>query len=111
MGFGLGVLWVVSERELVDEDVIQKWKDIEPPVWYISIPLAIIYLAALVYVGWYFTSIVYFIGTLINWLLTYLLFSSIKELKQKADPLAFIKNPEVKEAILKSRKPIIGVYD
>jgi len=109
MGFGIGVLAVAENTN--DENVIQKWKDLDSPNWFVTIPLTSIWLTALVHVGWHVTAVVYFIQMLITWSVTYLLFQAIEEFmkKGKKDPLAFIKNPEVKDAILKSRKPIIGL--
>jgi len=48
---------------------------------------------------------------LITWTVTYLLYEALEQFMKKSDPLGFIKNPEVKDAILKSRKPIIGIDD
>jgi len=73
--------------------------------------VAVIWLTALVHVGWHVTAVVYFLQTLITWGMTYLLFQAVEVFMEKSDPLNFIKNPEVKEAIVKSRKLIIGLDD
>lgn len=108
MGFGIGVLAVVENTNV---DAIEKWEDLDKPKWFIAVPVAVIWLTALVHVGWHVTAVVYFLQTLITWGMTYLLFQSIETFMEKSDPLNFIKNPEVKEAIVKSRKPIIGLND
>jgi len=105
MGFGIGVLAVVEDND----EVVQKWKDIDLPNWFVTIPLALIWLTALVHVGWHATAVVYFIQMLITWFVTYLLFQAIETFMMKNDPLNFVKNSEVKDAILKSRKPIVGL--
>ena len=108
MGFGIGVLAFVENTNV---DAIEKWEDLDKPKWFIAVPVAVIWLTALVHVGWHVTAVVYFLQTLITWGMTYLLFQSIETFMEKSDPLNFIKNPEVKEAIVKSRKPIIGLND
>ncbi len=108
MGFGIGVLAVVENTNV---DAIEKWEGLDKPKWFIVVPVAVIWLTALVHVGWHVTAVVYFLQTLITWGMTYLLFQSIETFMEKSDPLNFIKNPEVKEAIVKSRKPIIGLND
>ncbi len=109
MGFGIGVLAVVKNTN--DDDAVEKWKDIDKPKWFIAVPVAVIWLTALVHVGWHVTAVVYFLQTLITWGMTYLLFQAVEVFMEKSDPLNFIKNPEVKEAIVKSRKLIIGLDD
>ena len=109
MGSGIGILAVMTKADNDDKEVIQKWKDLDSPNWFIVIPLTLIWLTALVHVGWHVTAVVYFIQTLVTWSVTYLLFQAIETFMEKSDPLGFIKNPEVKDAILKSRKPIIGL--
>ena len=108
MGFGIGVLAVVENTNV---DAIEKWEGLDKPKWFIVVPVAVIWLTALVHVGWHVTAVVYFLQTLITWGMTYLLFQSIETFMEKSDPLKFIKNPEVKEAIKKSRKHIIGLDD
>ncbi len=109
MGFGIGVLAVTGAKS--DNETVRKWEDLDKPKWFIAVPVAFIWLAALVYVGWHVTAVVYLLQTLITWGMTYLLFQSIETFMEKSDPLKFIKNPEVKEAIKKSRKHIIGLDD
>jgi len=108
MGFGIFALSVADDVDATD-DAVQKWKNTDRPKWFISIPLTLIWLTALVHAGWHATAVVYFIQTLIMWFVMWLLFQTIDTFIKKSDPLDFIKNPEVKDAILKSRKPIIGL--
>lgn len=110
MGFGIGVLAAVENTKAnTNADAIQKWEGLDKPKWFIAVPVAVIWLTALVHVGWHVTAVAYFLQTLITWGMTYLLFQSIETFMEKSDPLNFIKNPEVKEAIVKSRKPIKGL--
>ena len=108
MGFGIFALSVADDAT-ADDDAVQKWKNTDRPKWFITIPLTLIWLTALVHAGWHATAVVYFIQALITWFVMWLLFQTIDTFIKKSDPLDFIKNPEVKAEILKSRKPIIGL--
>ncbi|KKM24504.1 hypothetical protein LCGC14_1604400 [marine sediment metagenome] len=102
----------VDDRDAVDDKIIQNWKDAYNLNWFTRISLAAVWLSAFVHVGWHITAVVYFIQVLIIWLVTHLLFQMINDLNEKKDEsLDFIKTPEVKDAILKSRKPIAGLDD
>ena len=96
--------WLEGEGDL-SQGVIDQWKAIKKPNWWISIPASITWLAALVYVEWTVTAVAYFLETLILYSVSVIMFDTIHKLTDDDDdPANSILNPSVKQAVLDSRK-------
>ena len=94
--------------EYIPINIIENWKVLESPNWWISLPLSAIWLSALIYVEWTVTAVAYFIETMLLCLVSTAMFKSIREIVVEKlgedDPINSIKNLEVKQAVLDSRK-------
>ena len=99
-----GIVVIGWTEEYIPKEVLARWKEIEQPNWWISIPASVVWLAALVYVEATITAAAYLIETLVLWFVSVLMFNTIKKLTNPDDPINSIVNPSVKQAVLDSRK-------
>ena len=100
----LAIGWLEGEGE-ISQSLADNWKAIKKPNWWISIPLSVAWLSALVYVEWTVTAVAYFIETLILYTVSVIMFDTIHKLTgDDDDPVNSILNPSVKQAVLDSRK-------
>ena len=97
--------WLEGEGE-ISQNLMDNWKAIKKPNWWISIPLSVAWLAALIYVEWTVTAVAYFLETLILYTVSVIMFDTIHKLTSDDDddPINSIVNPSVKQAVLDSRK-------
>ena len=93
------------------EEVVEKWKNIDKPNWWISIPLVFGWLAALVYVEWTVTAVAYLFESVVLLTLSHLMYSAASSYSKDEDDeddeddlIQYVKDPVVRKGLYKTRE-------
>lgn len=91
----------------VPSEVVEKWKSIDKPSWWISLPLVLGWLWALSVVGWTVTAVAYLLETSLLLTVSYLMYAKFKHFADKDeddDLIQYVKDPAVREGLYKARE-------
>ncbi len=104
--FGIALFMMSAVKYEMPEEIVAKWKVVDKPNLWISIPLMLGWLSALTYVEWTVTAVVYLLETIILLTVSYLMYAKLDELTNPDadDMIKYVKDPVVREELYKARE-------
>lgn len=92
---GIGITFAGAK---LDQKDVDKWKAMDKPKWYISIPISVIWLTALASANWPVTAVFYLINTIVLWSVVYMMRSAVENYVAKPDIVEKLRK-EVRDMI------------
>ncbi len=109
--FGVVLFTMGVIKDKFPKEVVERWKNIDKPNWWISIPLMFGWLAALVYVEWTVTAVAYLLESVVLLVLSHLMYSAATSSSKDEDDeddeddmIQYVKDPVVREGLYKARE-------